>query len=76
MNPVKDKIYKQIRHDIRLHDDVFFNQFDVQPFKQIKTKIYHEMRNQVQVQIYREIKNNTYKTSIQLRVPDLLRIIR
>lgn len=72
MNSVKDKIYKQIRHDIRLHDDVFFNQFDVQMVEQIKTKIYREMRNQVQVQIYMEIKNNTYKTSIKLRVPDLL----
>lgn len=72
MNSVKDKIYKQIRHYIRLHDDVFLNQFDVQPFEQIKTKIYREMRNQVQVQIYMEIKNNTYKTSIKLRVPDLL----
>lgn len=85
MNSVKDKIYKQIRHDIRLHlhDDVFFNKFDVQPFEQIKTKIYRDMRNQVQVQIYqvqvqiyREIKNNTYETTIQLRVPDLLRTIR
>lgn len=78
MNSVKDKIYKQIRHDIRLrlHDDVFFNQFDVQPFEQIKTKIYREMRNQVQIQIYREIKNNTYETSIRLHFPDLLRIIR
>lgn len=72
MNSVKDKIYKQIRHDIRLRDDVFLNQFDVQPFDQIKTKIYREMRNQVQVQIYMEIKNNTYETSIKLRVPDLL----
>jgi hypothetical protein len=76
MNSVKDKIYKQIRHYIRLHDDVFLNQFDVQPFEQIKTKIYREMRNQVQVQIYREIKNNTYETTIQLRVPDLLHSIR
>lgn len=78
MNSVKDKIYKQIRHDIRLrlHDDVFFNQFDVQPFEQIKTKIYREMRNQVQIQIYREISDKIYETIIRLHFPDLLRTIR